>query len=130
MAYQIFIEIFRSDRFKKLTEHGANVQRLLWASTSTKNPDYSDVKYVEALIGPQTVNTLPLDTIDAYRDHGNPEVRLDSCVEQMKLDFNRVAELGINMEAAAQQLEDEGVVKFATAYDRLIESLKKKSGRN
>ena len=82
------------------------------------------------MIGPQTVNTLPLETIEAYRDHGNPEVRLDSCIKQMNLDFKRVAELGINMEQVAQQLEDEGVVKFASAYDQLIETLKKKSIRD
>ena len=71
MKYLIAIDL------KSLAEKGAHVQRLLWASTSTKNPDYSDIKYVEALIGPETVNTLPLETIDAYRDHGDPKVRLD-----------------------------------------------------
>ena len=73
MAYQIYKEIFGSDRFTKLAAQGARVQRLLWASTSTKKPDYSDVKYVEALIGPDTVNTVPLETLDAYRDHGEPK---------------------------------------------------------
>lgn len=129
LAYQIFIEMFHHERFKKLAEHGANVQRLLWASTSTKNPDYSDVKYVEALIGPKTVNTLPLETIEAYHDHGNPAVRLDSCVTEMELDFKRLKELGIDIESVVQQLEDEGVSKFLTAYDQLIDALKKRSGK-
>ena len=130
IAYQIFDELFRSDRFKKLAEQRVSVQRLLWASTSTKNPDYSDVKYVEALIGPLTVNTLPLETIVAYRDHGNPEDRLDSDVQKMKSYFERVSELGINIEQVAQQLENEGVAKFVAAYDQLIEILKKKSGND
>ncbi len=76
MAYQLFNEIIDSDRFKKLAEKGAQAQRLLWASTSTKNPAYSDVKYVEALIGKNTVNTLPMETLEAYRDHGNPKPEL------------------------------------------------------
>ena len=76
VAYQIYREIFGSDRFKTLADQGARVQRLLWASTSTKNPDDSDVKYMEALIGPDTVNTAPLKTLDAYRDHGDPKARL------------------------------------------------------
>ena len=77
MAYQIYKEIFGSDRFREAGRQGCSCQRLLWASTSTKNPDYSDVKYVEALIGPETVNTAPLETLDAYRDHGEPKARSD-----------------------------------------------------
>ena len=77
MAFQIYKEIFGNDQFNKLAAQGALTQRLLWASTSTKNPDYSDVKYVEALIGPDTVNTAPLETIDAYRNHGEPKVRIE-----------------------------------------------------
>src|SRR5690606_18859346 len=80
-AYQIYKEIFGSDRFARLAEKGARAQRVLWASTSTKNPDYSDVRYVEALIGPETVNTMPPDTLDAYRDHGKPKARLESHVD-------------------------------------------------
>ena len=73
MAYQNYKEIFAGDRFRKLATKGARVQRLLWASTGAKNPDYSDVKYVEALIGPDTVDTVPLETLNAYRDHGEPK---------------------------------------------------------
>ena len=82
MAYQIYKEIFGSDRFEKLADQGARAQRLLWASTGTKNPDYSDVKYVEALIGPDTVNTAPMETLDAYRDHGDPKARLEQDVDE------------------------------------------------
>ncbi|MDD2467864.1 MAG: transaldolase family protein [Desulfobulbus sp.] len=81
-AYQIYKEIFGSARFKKLADAGARVQRLLWASTSNKNPDYSDVKYVESVIGPDTINTVPPATIDAYRDHGDPKSRLEQNIEE------------------------------------------------
>ena len=115
MAYQIYKEIFGSDRFRKLAAQGARVQRLLWASTSTKNPDYSDVKYVEALIGPDTVNTVPLETLDAYRDHGEPKARLEQDVEEARRVLERLPELGIRIDKVTRQLEDEGVAKFNTA---------------
>ena len=76
-AYQIYKENFGSNRFKKLQNKGARTQRLLWASTSTKNPEYRDVKYIESLIGLDTVNTIPVETMDAYRDHGKPEARIE-----------------------------------------------------
>jgi transaldolase len=123
-AYQIYFEIFTSERFKKLIEKGAKTQRLLWASTSTKNPAYSDVKYIEALIGPLTVNTVPLETLDAYRDHGDPAVRLNSDLEKLPCLFEELSELGINMDQITQQLENEGVDKFSQAYDKLITTLK------
>lgn len=125
MAYQIFNELFNSNRFKKLAEKGARVQRLLWASTSTKNPKYSDIKYVEALIAPLTVNTLPLDTIDAYRDHGNPKVRIGLDIQKTNWFFEKLSELGINIDHVTKQLEDEGVDKFTKSYNQLIETLKK-----
>lgn len=125
MAYHIYDEIFNSYRFKKLIEKGAKVQRLLWASTSTKNPDYSDIKYVEALIGVQTVNTLPLETIDAYRDHGDPKLRLNLDLGKARESFTQLAALGISIDKVTQQLENEGVDKFIKSYDQLIETLKK-----
>jgi transaldolase len=130
MAYQIYTETFHGDRFKTLSENGAKVQRLLWASTSTKNPDYSDVMYVEALIGAETVNTLPLETLEAYRDHGNPARRLTDDIDQAKEIFRRLPEAGINIDKATQQLEDEGVEKFNKAYDQLIDVLKQKITNN
>ena len=127
MAYQIYKEIFGKNRFKKLADEGALVQRLLWASTSAKNLDYSDVKYVESLIGPDTVNTVPLETIDAYRDHGDPKSRLEQDVEEANWIMARLPELGISIDKVTQQLEDEGVRKFDEPFDKLMETLAKKS---
>jgi len=126
IAYSMYDELFNTEKFKKLAAQGAKVQRLLWASTGTKNPAYSDVKYVEALIGPETVNTLPLETIDAYRDHGDPKLRLDLELDKSIDIFASLPELDINMDQITQQLEDEGVGKFNKSYDELIETLKKK----
>ena len=127
MAYRIYQELFGSNRFKKLAGQGARVQRLLWASTGTKNPDYSDVKYVEALIGENTVNTIPLETLDAYRDHGDPKARLGKDVEQADRLLTRLPELGIRLDAVTQQLEDEGVEKFTKPFDKLMEMVLKKA---
>src|SRR5664280_307329 len=126
-AYQIYKEIFGSNRFKKLADNGARVQRLLWASTSTKNPDYSDIKYIEPIIGSDTVNTVPLETIDAYRDHGDPRLRLDQDVEEANWIMARLPELGISIDKVTQQLEDEGVKKFDKPFDKLMAALTKKS---
>ncbi|HVB33976.1 MAG TPA: transaldolase [Patescibacteria group bacterium] len=128
MAYQIYKEIFASDRFKNLSaQGGARTQRLLWASTSTKNPNYSDVKYVEALIGPDTVNTAPLETLDAYRDHGEPRSRLEQDVKEARWVLERLPELGINIDHVTRQLEDEGVEKFNEPFDKLMETLAHRS---
>lgn len=126
MAYQINNELFHSDRFKKLAEKGAKIQRLLWASTSTKNPDYSDIKYIDSIVAPNTVNTMPLETLDAYRDHGDPKIRINENLEQAKDCFQQLENLHMNIDQYTQQLENEGIEKFAKAYDQLIESLKKK----
>jgi len=125
MAYQIYLELFAGNRFKQLITKGASVQRLLWASTSTKNPDYSDVKYVDSIIGPETVNTVPLETLNAYRDHGDPKARLQLDVSKAAACFEQLPELDIQINEMTQQLEDEGVVKFSKAYDKLIATLKK-----
>lgn len=129
MAYQIYKEIFGSDRFGKLTEKGARVQRLLWASTGAKNPGYSDVKYVEALIGPDTVNTAPLATLNAYRDHGEPQARLERDIAEAARILERLPELGISIDTITQQLEDEGVEKFNKPFDKLMETLTLRSPR-
>ncbi len=130
MAYQIYKEIFGSDRFRVLAAQGACVQRLLWASTGTKSPAYSDVKYVEALIGPDTVNTAPLETVEAYRDHGEPKARLETDVAQAARLLKRLPELGINLDTVTQQLEDEGVAKFNKPFDKLMETLSQRSSRH
>lgn len=123
VAYQLYKGIFGSGRFKTLADQGARVQRLLWASTSTKNPDESDVKYVEALIGPDTVNTAPLTTLDAYRDHGDPKARLEHDVEEAHRVLERLPELGISLDHVTRQLEDEGVEKFNKPFDKLMATL-------
>jgi len=123
LAYQIYKDIFGAIRFKNLTEAGARVQRLLWASTGTKNPDYSDVKYVEALIGADTVNTVPVETLNAYRDHGVPKASLEKDVVEAARVFKRLPELGMNIDKVTQQLEDEGVTKFNQPFDKLMATL-------
>jgi len=125
-AYQIYQEIFDSERFGKLRAQGARTQRLLWASTSTKNPAYSDLKYVEALIGPETVDTIPLETLAAYRDRGKPVSRLTSEAVKASGTLRRLCEMGIDLDAATQQLEDEGIEKFVKAFDQLMNTLKEK----
>jgi len=126
VAYQIYHKIFSTDRFKKLADQGARSQRLLWASTGTKNPDYSDVKYVEALIGANTVDTVPVETLNAYRDHGKPKARLEQDIEETKNILQRLPALGINIDKMTQQLEEEGVEKFNHPFDELMETLAKK----
>ena len=123
MAYQLYKKIFQSERFQKLADQGARVQRLLWASTSTKNPDYSDLKYVESLIGSDTINTVTVETLDAYRRHGESKARLEQGVEQAGWVLQRLPELGINIDQVTQQLEDEGVEKFNQAFDKLMNAL-------
>jgi len=123
VAYQAYQEIFGGERFSRLAAQGARTQRLLWASTGTKNPAYSDVMYVESLIGSDTVNTLPMETLNAYRDHGNPAPRLQEGVAEARAALDRLAELGIDLDRVAQQLEDEGVQKFVKPFDLLMSTL-------
>ncbi len=122
-AYQACEEIFGSDRFSTLAAYGARVQWLLWASTSTKNPHYSDVKYVDELAAPNTINTMPLATLDAYRDHGDPKIRIDQDLDDAYWVLAKLPELGINMDWVTQQLEDEGEQKFCEPFDHLMETL-------
>lgn len=121
-AYRRFTEAMEGSRWRTLEAAGAAKQRLLWASTGTKDPLYSDVKYVKALIAPDTVNTLPLDTLDAYRDHGEPEPRIDKAVEQAPVVMHGLADLGIDMRDIDDALEQEGVEKFIKSYQSLLET--------
>lgn len=125
LAYQIYREAFASERFRKLAARGARIQLLLWASTSTKRPDYSDVKYVDELVGPDTINTVPLATLDAYRDHGRPEVRIEHGVDTARWVLAQLPQLGIDMDQVTHQLEAEGDQKFCEPYDHLMETLAK-----
>jgi transaldolase len=127
MAYGIFKEIFQSSRFKKMMEWGARPQRVLWASTGTKNPDYSDVKYIESVIGPNTINTVPVETLNAYRDHGDAKNTLEHDVQLAGWVLSRLPELGIDIDAVTRQLEKEGVEKFCESFDKLMETLKQRS---
>lgn len=127
IAYQIYQELFNGERFEALEAQGANVQRLLWASTSSKNPAFSDVKYVEALIGADTVNTLPLETLNAYRDHGEPQARLEHGIAEARQVLAQLLGLGIDLDQLTQQLEDEGVNKFNKPFDKLLTILAQRS---
>lgn len=107
-------------RWRELAAAGARPQKLLWASTSTKNKSYSDVKYVEELVAPGTVNTMPPETLAAYRDHGKPEIRIESAIRASAAVVAGLAQRGIDLEVVADQLEREGVKKFAEPYDHLL----------
>jgi len=125
-AYAIYEELIASPRWKALASRGARPQRLLWASTSTKDPTYSPVKYVEELIAPNTVNTMPRETIAAYRTMGKPEPRLQNEIAGAAKIFTGLQALGINMEAVAEQLEREGVKKFIEPFDKLQASIEER----
>ncbi len=125
LAYQRFRAVFESPRFTALAARGAHVQRPLWASTSTKNPAYRDVIYVEELIGAHTVNTMPLQTLMAFNDHGVVEARLERDMEGARSRVRRLPELGLPLERLIAELEPEGVQAFARSYDALLETLEK-----
>lgn len=119
-AYRIYKEILEGQAFWSAAEEGARPQRLLWASTGVKNPRFSDVKYIDALIGPHTVNTAPPDTIDAYRDHGDPEARLEDGSAGAGAVLKSLAQLGIDLDQLTRRLEDEGIEKFSASFDKLL----------
>jgi transaldolase len=124
-TYRRYLRIFGTDRWKKLAAKGAQTQRVLWASTSTKNPNYSDILYVEHLIGQDTVNTLPPATLDAFRDHGRARATLTEGLESADQIMNTVAKLGISIDEVTDKLTDDGVKLFADAFDKLLEAVKK-----
>jgi transaldolase len=123
LAYQRYKEIFAGPRWEYLASKGATPQRVLWASTSVKNPDYRDTVYVEELIGPDTVNTMPEETIRDFHDHGIPRPRLEAELEQARQVFVDLAEAGVDYKDVTDTLEREGVEKFADAFDELLEAL-------
>ena len=125
-AYAIYEELTASARWKALASRGARPQRLLWASTSAKDPTFSPVKYVEELIAPDTVNTMPRETIAAYRTQGKPELRLESEIPGAAAIFAGLQALGINMDTVADQLEREGVKKFIEPFDKLQASIEER----
>ncbi len=123
LAYQAFKEIFNTERFAALQQKGANLQRPLWASTSTKNPAYLDTLYVDELIGTNTVNTIPPKTLDAFRDHGTAKATLKTNLAEADHVFTELAALGISLADITQQLEDDGVQSFMEAYQDLLETV-------
>jgi transaldolase len=126
-AYQIYEELFGTTSFQKMIEKDqARPQRLLWASTSNKNPDYLDTKYVEPLIGPETINTLPPATLNAYREHGQPAARLKHDMDRAGEVLQDLADLGIDLDRLTQLLEDEGLKKFQQPFDLLMESIEQR----
>lgn len=130
VAYQRFGEVFdRAGTFARLADRGARVQRPLWASTSTKNPAYPDTKYVDTLIGPDTVNTMPPETLTAALDHAKPARSIDRGLDEAHTALARLGELGISLTAVTDQLTTDGVNAFAKSFDELLDNLKKKRER-
>jgi len=128
LAYQRYKELFSGERWEKLAAKGATKQRCLWASTSTKNPDYRDVMYVEELIGPETVDTMPEETIEAFQDHGQVALTLEQGVEEAKRVFEDLAAAGIDYDDVVRVLEEEGVQKFADSFAELLDGIRAKRG--
>jgi transaldolase len=126
LAYRRFLELFHNPAFREMAGRGAQVQRPLWASTSTKNPDYLDVVYVEELVGPETVNTLPMATLEAYRHHGRPRTRVDGSFDEDRALLASLAEVGVDLDAVTTGLQTEGVAAFADAFDDLMAALEAK----
>jgi transaldolase len=126
IAYAKFKEMFSGDRWKALEAAGARVQRCLWASTSTKNPAYRDVIYVEELIGKQTINTMPQTTLDAFRDHGEPRKSLEENVEEAFAHIRRLQDAGIDFNGVTEELQTQGVKLFADAFKKANDVVKEK----
>ena len=126
LAYEAFREVFGSSRFGVLKAKGASLQRPLWASTSTKDPTYPDLYYVEALVAPDTVDTMPPETFQAYRDHGDPKIRISDAMDEARTVFRRLAEIGIDERDVSRELEEEGVKKFSDSYDSLLKAIAEK----
>jgi transaldolase len=127
LAYQIYKQVFGGARWRKLAEKGANSQRLLWASTSTKNPDYPDTIYIDNLVGPDTVNTMPKKTIEAVMGHAEIRATLEEGVEEAKVLLKRLREAGLDYEDVTDILEKEGIQKFADPFNEMLEEIQNKS---
>jgi transaldolase len=128
LAYQRYKEIFSGDRWQALEAKGATPQRCLWASTSTKNPEYRDVMYVEELIGPDTVNTMPEETIEAFQDHGEVASTLEQGIDEAERVFEGLERAGVDYEDVTATLEREGVEKFSDSFSELLDGIRAKSG--
>jgi transaldolase len=129
LAYERFTQVFAGERWERLRAQGARVQRPLWASTSTKNPAYRDVVYVEELVGPETVNTVPLATLKAFADHGEVRRTVDADLDRARSDLATLSELGIDLDDVTTQLQEEGVEKFAKSFRQMIQAVGEKLAR-
>jgi len=129
LAYREYQRIFTSPRFLSLKEKGAHIQRLLWGSTGTKNPKYSDIKYVDELIAPDTINTMPEATLNAFKDHGKAKVTIGEHMDEAEGVFRELKSLGISMKEVTDQLETEGVKAFADSYFALLDEISKRRDR-
>ncbi|MFZ3216339.1 MAG: transaldolase [Candidatus Acidiferrales bacterium] len=129
LTYQRYKEIFSGPRWDALAKRGGQTQRVLWASTSTKNPAYRDVYYVEELIGPDTVDTIPPATFDAFRDHGQPRASLEENVAAARETMQGLEKAGISMKAATDKLTEDGVKQFADAFDTLLDAVKNRAAK-
>jgi transaldolase len=128
LAYEVYREIFHGPRFEELRKKGARVQRPLWASTGTKNPDYSDVLYIDELVGTETVTTVPAKTLEAYADHGKPAARIEEGIEEARALMSQLEEVGIDMQKVTDELIEEGVKTFEEAFAKLLNTIKAKAG--
>ena len=129
LAYREFQRTFSGTRWQALTDAGAQMQRPLWASTSTKNPDYPELLYVDTLIGPHTVNTMPPNTLDAFRAQGDVARTIDRNVDEAERAIQELATLGISLQEITADLEEDGVRKFATSYDELLDAIQQRSSQ-
>ncbi len=127
IAYEIFHQVFSGPRWQRLADRGAQVQRLLWASTGTKNRNYPDTLYLDELIGPHTVNTVPPATLQAYLDHGRVQATLDEGIDKARDQIDRIARLGIDLDAITDKLQEDGVASFAQSFESLMSSIGEKS---
>ena len=126
VAYQMYKDIFAGPRWQALADKGAHTQRLLWASTGNKNPKYDDLRYVQGLIGPKTVNTVPVETMDLFKEKGKPADTLEQGLDQAKKVLADLPKVGINLGAQTEELEKEGVQKFIEPFGKLLDSVEKK----
>ncbi len=128
LAYEHYLEIVGSERWQRLAAAGATPQRCLWASTSTKNPAYRDVMYVEELLGPDTVNTMPLETVEAFQDHGEVRLTLEEGLDDAKRLLDELARVGVDYDDVTDTLEREGVQKFSDSFEELLDGVRAKRG--
>jgi transaldolase len=126
LAYQQYQELFAGERWETLAARGATTQRCLWASTSTKDPSLRDTLYVEELIGPETISTMPAETIEAFQDHGHVDVRLESELEEARYLFNQLYAAGVDYDDVVATLEREGIDKFVASFNELLQGIAEK----